>query len=58
MFQVRLKGISSSYNGVSRVFERSFKGVSFQRCFKNVLRKFQKSFKGILKTVKDNSRNV
>ena len=39
MFQVRLKGVSSSFKGVSRVFERSLKVVpgKFQWCFKDVL---------------------
>ena len=27
-FQLRLKGVSSSFKGVSRAFERSLKGVS------------------------------
>ena len=27
VFQVRLKGVSSNFKGVSRVFERSLKGV-------------------------------
>ena len=28
VFQLRLKGVSSSFKGVPRVFERSLKGVS------------------------------
>ena len=47
--QVRLKGILSNFNGVSRVFERSSTGVSrkFQWCVKEVSKKFQGIFKGI-----------
>ena len=51
---VRLKGISSSFKGGSRVFERSLKGVpgqvrirKFQRSFKEVSRVFKSSFRGI-----------
>ena len=43
MFQLRLKGVSSSFKEVSKVFERSLKGVSakFQwQSFEGVLRKF------------------
>ena len=49
MFQLRLKGVLSSFKGVSRVFERSLKGVSgkFQWCFKEVSRVFQESFNGV-----------
>ena len=41
----RLKEVSSSFKEVSRVLERSLKGVSgnFQGCFKGVSRKFQKA---------------
>ena len=62
MFQLRLKGVLSSFKGVSRVFERSLKGVSgkfqwcfrkFQRSFKEVSRLFQEHLKGTLK----NDRN-
>ena len=60
MFQVRLKGISNSFKGVSRVFERNLKGVSgkvqlrfrmFQRTFKEVSRVFQGRLKGISKEI-------
>ena len=56
MFQIRLKGFSISFKGVSKVFERSLKGVSgkfqwrfrkLQKSFKKVSRVFIKSFKGI-----------
>ena len=58
--QVRWKGISSSFKGVSRVLERCSTGMSvkfqwcfnsvsrvFQGCFQEVSRRFQESFKGI-----------
>ena len=47
--QVRLKGISRSYMGVSRAFERSPSGVSgkFQWSFKEVSKIFQGSFKSV-----------
>ena len=56
VFQLRLTGVSISFKGVSRIFERSLKGVfrkfqwwltNFQRSFKEVSREFQESFKGI-----------
>ena len=44
VFQVRLKGVSSSFKGFSRVFERTGISVSvskvFQGSFKGVPRKF------------------
>ena len=44
MFQIRLKGFSISFKGVSKVFERSLKGVSgkfqWRGSFKKVSRKF------------------
>ena len=52
-----MKGVSSNFNWVSMVFERSLKGASgkFQGCFKEVSksfqevsRVFQKSVKGII----------
>ena len=47
--QVRLKGISSIFKGVSRAFERRLTGVSgkCQGCFKEVSKKFQGSYKGV-----------
>ena len=46
VFQVRLKGISSSFKEVSRFFERSSKDMleKFQRCVKVVSRVFKESF--------------
>ena len=50
VFQIRLNGVSSNFKGVSRVFERSLKGVVmevsmvFQWWFKGVSRVFQGSF--------------
>ena len=43
MFQLRLKGVLSNFKGVSRVFEKSLKGVSgkYHWCFKKVSKKFQ-----------------
>ena len=45
--QGRLKGVSSSFKGVSSVFRGSIKEVSsmFQKCFKKVWSVFQESFK-------------
>ena len=49
IFQVSGKGVP---RGVSRVFQRCFKGVSvsrvFQRCFAGVSSVFQGYFKGLL----------
>ena len=46
MFQLRLKGVSSGFKGVSRVFERNVAG-KFPWCFKEV----SKEFKGSLERV-------
>ena len=60
MFQLRLKGVLSSFKGVSRIFGRSLKGVSgkfqccltkFQRSFKEVSRVFQDSFMGVSRKI-------
>ena len=47
--QVRLEGISSSFKGVSMVFERSSTDVSgkFQWCFKLVLRVLHGRLRGV-----------
>ena len=46
MFQLRLKGVSSSFKGVSKVFERSLKGVSgkFQWCYNAVSKEASRVF--------------
>ena len=48
VFQLRLKGVSRGFKGVSRVFESSLRGVlgKFQGSFKDVSREFQRSSKG------------
>ena len=57
MFELRLKGVSSSFKGVSRVFERTSKGISvsvskvFQGSFKGVPRKFLGCFKEDLRVL-------
>ena len=60
--QVRLKGISSSFKGVLRVFEKSSTGVSgkfqwrFKEVFQEVLRKIQECFKKVSRVFQDNSK--
>ena len=46
MFQLRLKGILSSFKGALRVFERSL--IAFQEGFKGISRKIEGYFKGDL----------
>ena len=45
MSQLRLKDLSSSLKGLSKVFERSLKGVSVK--FQCRFRKFPRSFKSV-----------
>ena len=54
MFQLRLKGVSSSFKGHSRAFERRLKGVSG----KGVPRKFQRSFKEVSRVFQENSKGI
>ena len=68
LFPKRFNGVSRKFKGclkfqgcfkeVSRVFQRSFKGVcrKFQGCFKEVSRVFQLRFQGISSSFKRVSR--
>ena len=58
--QVRLKSISSSFKGDSRVLERSSTGMSgkFQWCFKKVSKKFQGSFKKVSRVVQRSFKGI
>ena len=59
VFQVELKGVSTNFKGVSRVYEGSLKSVSvkFQWCFNGVSRvckgfkEVSKKFQGYLKVI-------
>ena len=54
MFQLRLNGVSSSFKRVSRVFERSLKGVLGKWCF----REFERSFKEVSRVFKGSLREI